>query len=649
MIERLKNRAKFQLERFILRGSFHRLVFIALVIGFISTTAGLLVYFAATGFESAGGAIWWAFLRLTDPGYLGDDHGHLLRTVSTVVTILGYVFFMGALIAIMTQGLNETIAKLQHGHTPIAQKNHFLILGWTNRTATIIEELLRSEERMDRFLRLRGAKKLHVVILAEQAPTMLVQELKERLGLLWNPRQITFRHGSALRLEHLRRTDFLHAAAIILPAGEFTEDTALSADGRTIKTIMAISRSCEELHAEEMPILVSEILDTKKVPLAERAYGKTIEILSSNQIISRLITQITRHAGLSHVFSELLSQDEGNEIYVPIIPEMVGTRFGDASAAFPLAVPLGVVRPVDGRHDPVLIPPADFEIQDGDHLILLAKTLSDAKVTQHRHGVGNHSAAEVDTVSSAPNTPRRVLVLGWNHKVPSLIDEFDRYTDVHNELDIVSLIPATERQTQVERGGVAPRNVIVRQIVGDYTSVADLDRFQLSNYTNVVLLASGRLETEQESDARTILGYLLLQEALADQPFRPEILVELMEPGSADLIHSRADEVLISPLVLSHMLAQVALRRELRALFDEMFGVGGAEIIFREASGYGIAGRLFCFMEFQLAAAARGEIALGICCTADAAGAHGKVVLNPERDRQYTLADDGKVVVLARS
>ena len=114
-IDRLKNRLQFQVERLLLRGPFYRVLVIAMAIALVALSAGLFVTVTTTQFDSRGSAIWWAFLRLTDPGYLGDDQGTLLRFVSTVVTILGYVLFMGSLIAIMTQWLHSTITRLEKG------------------------------------------------------------------------------------------------------------------------------------------------------------------------------------------------------------------------------------------------------------------------------------------------------------------------------------------------------------------------------------------------------------------------------------------------------------------------------------------------------------------------------------------------------
>src|SRR5690606_26786432 len=118
----------------------------------ISLLGGAIIHYYSSFEGSFADAVWWAFLRLTDPGYLGDDTGTLVRTVSTVVTVLGYVLFLGALVAIMTQWLNERMRELEAGLTPIAQRDHVLIVGWTNRTATIVRELVMSSERVRRFL-----------------------------------------------------------------------------------------------------------------------------------------------------------------------------------------------------------------------------------------------------------------------------------------------------------------------------------------------------------------------------------------------------------------------------------------------------------------------------------------------------------------
>ena len=48
-------------------------------------------------------------------------------------------------------------------------------------------------------------------------------------------------------------------------------------------------------------------------------------------------------------------------------------------------------------------------------------------------------------------------------------------------------------------------------------------------------------------------------------------------------------------MIASHVLAQVALRRELNVVYEELFAAGGAEISFRRVSDYGIAGQNMSF------------------------------------------------------
>lgn len=87
LLDRLKNRLKFQIEQLLLRGAHSRLLFIASLVGLVAIAGGLLVQATNATFENNKTAIWWAFLRLTDPGYLGDDEGVARRVISTTLKV----------------------------------------------------------------------------------------------------------------------------------------------------------------------------------------------------------------------------------------------------------------------------------------------------------------------------------------------------------------------------------------------------------------------------------------------------------------------------------------------------------------------------------------------------------------------------------
>jgi ion channel POLLUX/CASTOR len=642
------NRAKFLLERLVLRGAHYRLLVIAALIGLLSVMAGAVVHFAGAGVDGGfPAAVWWAFLRLSDPGYLGDDEGTLTRFVSTILTVLGYVVFLGALVAIMTQWLNQRMRALEMGLTPIAQRDHVLIIGWTNRTPTIVQELVLSGSRVRRFLEFHGTRTLRIAILADEVTTELGIELRERLGRLWNERQVILRTGSALRLEHLQRVDFIHAAAVLMPATDFGEGGPDQADTRTVKTLLSMTNH-EQAGDAELPLVVAEIFDSRRIPVARRAYGGPMEILASDAIISRLIAQTVRHRGLSRVYGELLTHGHGNEIYVRGYPALAGLSCRDLAGRFQDAVLLGIVRPDGSTFQPLLNPPADAVLEEGDRLALVARGYQE---TQPGPAVVTGAASGWATAPQAcrlsppaPARPRRILILGWSHKVPALLREFGSYGGETFDMVVVSTVPAARREASLHRYEVSTGSVPVRHVEADYATPSVLERLDVAGFDNIVLLGSDRLGSGEESDARSILGYLLLRDMLPERG-GPAVLTELLDAGNIQLLRGIAGEVIISPVILSHMLAQVALRRELRTVFEELFAPGGAEIVFRPAGDYGLDGTGASFGDVAATATAHGETALGVRVAAHSARGT-EVALNPPRARSWEFTPGDDIIVL---
>lgn len=643
-MRRTVNRLKFALEHFVQRGPWHLLLLAAGLILLVSLIGGLLAWAATDAFGALPEALWWAFLRLSDPGYLGDDQGLALRSISTVLTVLGYVLFLGALVAILTQWLNATFRRLESGLTPIALEDHVVVLGWTSRTAPIVRELMRSEDRVEGFLRWVGAPRLNVAVLAEDAGPARLQLLREHVGPHYDSRRILMRSGSALRMEHLRRVDFQHAAAIVLPASDRTDSAAASQDSRALKALLSIASATRDLPPDELPLVVTEVLDTAKVPLARSTYAGPMEIVATDAFVARVLVQTLRHPGLSAVNDELLSHGEGSEMYVRSAADLVGLTVGEMFPAFPAAIPIGVVRPYGLSFETFLNPLEEVRLGRDDRLVLVAR---DAEATEPDPTfVARRAPSDVPAGVSCPpqRGARRVLVLGWSHKVPALLAELDGQEDEQVAVDVASRVPVDERARILRRQGVAPCRAQVRHIEADYTAPAELRLLEPDRYDNVVLLASDRLQSAADSDARTILGYLVLRQLVPETAAGPRVVAELMDPANVGLLPGRV-ELVVSSLIVSHMLTHIALRRELRAVFDELYGPGGADIAFRPAAHYGLAGREVGFMEVQTAVAARGEVALGVRL-GDGVELDRRLHLNPDRAQRYSLCVTDEVVVL---
>jgi len=643
MVSRLKDWLIFRLEQAMIRGALSRFAVIALMVLLVSLGGGLLIRLLVPEIESTGDAVWWAFLRLTDPGYLGDDAGAVKRVVSIVITLLGFILFTGSLVAILTQWLVETMQRLELGLTPVALEDHFVVLGWTSRTATILEEIIASQGRVLRFLRQRGGKRLRLALLAEEVDAVLMQEIKDRLGEHWNARQIILRNGSALRLDHLERVDFAHASAILIPATDAVSTGPIQSDARTVKALMTLGSALEQQADSELPIVIAEMQDYSLASRIRSLYPGPLEIIAGDQVISRLIAQNVRHPGLSQIYGELLSGKEGSQIYVRDGSSLEGETVLQVATSFTEAVLLGVARPEAGSYRAMLNPPDDLRLKADDRLVLLARSYDDAAPPDTVSSIGALPEEMPAPQDTAPRL-RRVLMLGWNHRVPALLGEFASYTNEQFVIDVVSKVSAAKREGLIKAHEAPTEGLQVRQLEFDYAIPAQLESLDPAGYDNVVLLASERLKPGDESDARTILGYLLLCDLVPTGTGAPQFLVELTDPDNIPLLENRAGEVIISPVIISHMLARVVLRRELRAVFDELFSSGGSEIFFRPFQDYGIATGVYRFAELQRAVHSRREIAIGIRREEGVQG--GGVQLNPPREQQLQLSQGDELIVL---
>lgn len=642
---RFIDRLKFFVERQFVKGASYQLFIVVAVIGLISLLGGMLVLPLGETDEHLGNAVWWAFLRLTDPGYLGDDEGTLRRIVSTWLTVSGYVVFLGALVAIMTRWLIDIMTHLERGLTPVSLKNHIVILGWNNRTVPLLRELVMSTTRVPRFLRERDIKRLQIVVLSEQVSSEQIQQMRQDPSIGRRSRHIILRSGSPLQPEALHRVACLHAAAVIIPSESHGPDSLVTSDVETVKALLSIHA---QARARNMPLpyVVTEVEDVRKLPVATRAYPGPLEVVAGDATISRLMAQNIIHPGLSELYGELLTAHQGNELYLRPAQPYAGLELADISARCPTAILFGILRQEEGEWRARLNVASDTKVNASDMLVLMARSFDE---TEPKGSGVRHLRVEKDHSGSGSAQlngpqPRRLLILGWNRRVPAMITELASYQQFAFEIDLVSIVPPDTRAAEISRYSEGTSRVQCSHIEADYMVEGELRGLDPARFDSIILLCSDRLSSGEEADARAIVGYLVLDEILQGLENKPQILLELSDPANEDLLVRNSSETIISPMILSHMLSQVTLRRELRLVYDELFTAHGAEILFRDYADFHLPPDTR-FGEFEVAAAASGETALGIYrVQADSTG--HRLQLNPPRQQAMNLEAGDQLVVL---
>ncbi len=625
-------RLRYLLERALIRGTWYRLGLIALVIVAVSFCGGLAVEVVAPGdFPYWFDGVWWAFLRLTDPGYLGDDMGAVKRVIATVITVLGYVLFMGALIAIMTQWLEETLTRLERGETPIALEEHLLVVGWGERTASLIEEFLRSRERIERFLaRREGHQKVKLVLMVEDLDADLHAEVAERMGDVWDPHTVILRAGSRLRLDHLERVNFAQASAIVLPGNH--QGAIGGADVATIKTLMSIAKH-PALDADP-PRIVAELTDRRMAELANFAYPGQLDVVPTDRFLGRILAQNLLHPGLSEAYHDLLSHGHGAALFARRYPAFTGRPLHEVAACFAQAAVLGVVRGESGRSPSLLGPCPGLTMQEGDHVVLVARDLDHTEPGPPRA----HVAAVEPEVVPPPRQALHVLCLGWSDELPAMVHELRAHPTQELVFTVMSSIPVAVREAALRERAAASPNARFEHLVGDITQPNQVKALDAGAYHRILLLGSTQTGTAEETDARTIVAWLTARNAFGDREI--PMLVELLDLGNEGLVNSSGVDLVVRPRVVSALLAHVTFRGALLSVYETLLSAGGPSLMLRPGQAYGLDSPV-SYDDARDATALVGHILVGVHDADD-------LRLLPDPTRKVDPAVD-KLLVLAPS
>lgn len=649
MFTRIRRWFQFQLERFLLGGAVYRLLFIVLCLGLLSIGCGLLLSWVERGPErlAPGESVWWAFLRLTDPGYLGDDQGGARRVISTILTILGYVLFLGALVATMTQGLNDQIRRLERGFTPVAMKNHIVILGWNASTPELVSELTQSEKRMRGFLERHGLKGMRLAVLAEEVGPELEQALREHLGVNYDRGIAVLRSGSALQAAHLDRVDFRNAAAVVFSPPERLRDVdEASDDAQLAKAVVTLRRQLRD--QEHAPIVIASVADPLKLALVRRSYrpGRS-QLVSGTLIVARLMVRFIRYPGLTTVMAEILSTGEGSELYLhpfqegwPRDPALLSRMLDDAIVFGFLSRPAKdreTRYPGLGRFRVA----ARGVVREDDQVVVLARE-STLVVRQAPEAERDVEPLQVPALRTHQRT---LLMIGWNDRSAWFLAELEHVQSESWRVVVVSSVSQKEREAHLAQVGLVPQQLKLEHRQAEMTVVREIEQVPLLDFETIMVMASDRLESAEDADARTLLIHQLLRARLRDLGAPHwRVMVELRDPSNEGLFDRIDTEVIPSSVLVIHVLAQVALRPELRPVLDAVLDEHGPELELHPVARWGLDRQTVTFGELVARGMAGSVTVLGIRVS-DGTKAP-RVRLNLPRGEVLHLGETEELVVL---
>ena len=355
--------------------------------------------------------VFYTLLHALDPGYIGGDVGGWGFLLTMLLLTIGGLFIVSALIGVIANGIDSKLSDLRRGRSIVLEKEHTVILGWSESIFTIINELcLANESRKDPV----------IVILADRDKVDMEDELKikvpERRGT-----RVICRSGSPMDLDDLRLSSHDTARSVILLAPDSDDP-----DAEVIKTLLALTHN-----GVEGPRIVAEIQDPTNLDVAALVGAGRTTLLDIRETVAKLVVQTSRQSGAAAVYTELFDY-EGDEFYFFEGHGLAGSTYAEAQQAFEAASVVGIL---DGEVSK-LNPPSDTVLTAEQTLIVVVE--DDSALDGQSRSTTEPALNRLGEQLSTDARPTQALLIGWNDRAPIVLRELDRYAPAGSALTVLT-------------------------------------------------------------------------------------------------------------------------------------------------------------------------------------------------------------------
>ena len=600
---------------------FSWLLFFTLVLIFIFAFIAMLA--TGSGMGQLLHFVWMSFLRTLDPGTMGGDEGNRLFLLSMLLATITGIFVTSMLIGIINEGIRARVEKMQRGSSKVLEKGHIVILGWSEKIYTLLRELDASE----------SGRTVKVAVMSEMDTLEMEETIRRQVGKLRKLR-ILCRTGNPVDQKHLEILSIENARSVIVLSGNNPDS-----DSGVVKILLALAPIREKAGVKFS--LVADIKDDANREIAQMAGQGKAEIVFESKMLAGMLVQTCCQPGLSYVYNDFLNFS-GNEFYFVKAAPFVGRPFIDVIFQFANGIPMGIRR-YDGSI--VLGPEKSMRISGGDDIIVLAASGSSMKY----HNQPNFpDIKEQESVIEFldKNEIGKILVMGWNDKIPDIVNEMNDYLPEGTDVWMMSEHPGgQEFITYYLR---SKGRVNFHFYYGCVTSRTDITAVLGQGIEHVLVLSDEKASDWQQADARTIAALLHLRDVSSKTERKFTISTEMQDSLNERISSvSRADDYIVSPEMVSMLMAQLAIEPRLAPVFEELFNSDGKEIYIKHLQNYGSMGMELPFDVFLKNAWDKyGEIAIGYYHK-KAEGDIPLMNINPSRRDRFLVEEGAYLVVIA--
>lgn len=585
----------------------------------------LFVWVTRSGPEGVGFVqlMWMSMLRTFDPGTMGGDQGSWLYLFAMLFITLGGIFVFSALIGVLSAGIDARIEVLRKGRSRVIEKDHTIILGWSEQVFAILAELA-----------IANQNKTHacVVIMGEKDKTEMEDEIGDKVEDLASLR-VVCRHGNPMEISDLDIVNLNDAKSIIILSPEGDDP-----DSSVIKTMLAITRNPSRKQGAYH--IVAQIRKPSNMEVARMVGGQEVALILQGQMVARIIAQTCRQSGLSTVYTELMDFG-GDEVYFKHEAGLNGKTYADALLAYEDSAVIGLC-PADGQ--PMLNPPMDMLLDEATQVIAISED-DDTIILSKRADLGLKTGA-IRKPEKVRTVAEHILILGWNWRGDAIIHELDHYVPKGSSLTILAELPQGQPQPSTDHC----KNLAFRFVPGQITDRKTLESLEFERFSAIILLAYSDVYDVQKADSLTLITLLHLRDIADRDGLNYSIVSEMMDVRNQKLAAvTRADDFVVSSRLVSLLMVQIAEEKRLEGVFGDILDPEGSEIYLKPASQYVELDRPVNFYTVVESARRQGHTAFGyrIGALAREAQQDYGVVINPDKGLELRFKAEDEIIVLA--
>jgi len=496
----------------------------------------------------------------------------LLGTVCTTVGL----FLLAVLLSVSNNYFKSKIQSAQEGSEPVVEGNHVVILGFSNHTPALIEELTLADD------------KAVLTVLALQEKHMVDQQTK---NLKLRKARLSVRSGNWSSAHAMQQVGANGARSIIIP-----EDPSVSRESSDAQTIAAL----RTLRGEEWPMnghVVAQCSLARNEHLMHSIHPGKALILSGDKL-GRLLVQSAQDEGLCNIFEQMMGF-EGDEFYSCDAGEvgLEGLTFSQLPFRFPEAVPLGILDVSGGC---LLNPHKERKIRYGDRILVLAEDADSFSASGEPYFKYEDWKAERPPAEFQEDNPQdfkkcRTLICNFNERGVgrSILFALDSMMGEGSEVDIYTCIPEEECKQMIdsaqEQEGHVFRNIKTKILHVPYPNMAsahELEKLSISSYDHIFILADG---PDGNSADRRSVAMILQMQSMASGSARLHFdpVVQVSNKSTVDQLEMcGVVNCIDTNLILSRCLAMVGMNEASYGVLSDLLGAGGNSFDIQDLNDY---------------------------------------------------------------